>query len=108
MCPDLENSRSCLLYTSDAADEEEEEQAEDERVRKGERRVDNALARLGRVEELLDVARAALGERLVLRERRREALEPVSKKPLQLRFNMTLYESMRAMFVSRSRELVQR
>ena len=35
-------------------------------------------------------------------------LEPVSKKPLQLRFNMTLYELMRATFVSRSRELVQR
>ena len=35
-------------------------------------------------------------------------LRPVSRKPLQLRFNMTLYESMRAMFVSRSRELVQR
>ena len=33
---------------------------------------------------------------------------PVSRKPLQLHFNMTLYESMRAMFVSRSRELVQR
>ena len=33
---------------------------------------------------------------------------PVSRKPLQLLFNMTLYESMRAMFVSRSRELVQR
>ena len=32
----------------------------------------------------------------------------VSRKPLQLRFNMTLYESMRANFVSRSRELVQR
>ena len=35
-------------------------------------------------------------------------LRAVSRKPLQLRFNMTLYESMRAMFVSRSRELVQR
>ena len=31
----------------------------------------------------------------------------VSRKPLQFHFNMTLYESMRAMFVSRSRELVQ-
>ena len=33
---------------------------------------------------------------------------PVSENPLQLRFNMTLYESMRAIFVSRSRERVQR
>ena len=33
---------------------------------------------------------------------------PVSRKPLQLRFNMTLYESMRAIFVSKSRVLVQR
>ena len=32
----------------------------------------------------------------------------VSRKPLQFRFNMTLYESMRTSFVSRSRELVQR
>ena len=32
---------------------------------------------------------------------------PVSRKPFQFHFNMTLYESMRAMFVSRSRELVQ-
>ena len=30
------------------------------------------------------------------------------RETLQLRFNMTLYESMRAIFVSRSRELVQR
>ena len=40
-----------------------------------------------------------------------DALDPfddASRKPLQLRFNMTLYESMRATFVSRSRELVQR
>ena len=29
-------------------------------------------------------------------------------EPLQLHFNMTLYESMRAIYVSRSRELVQR
>ena len=38
----------------------------------------------------------------------RFASRSVSRKPLQLRFNMTLYESMRAIFVSRSRELVQR
>jgi hypothetical protein len=31
----------------------------------------------------------------------------VSRNPRQFHFNMTLYESMRAMFVSRSRELVQ-
>jgi transcriptional regulator with AAA-type ATPase domain len=37
-----------------------------------------------------------------------DACSAVSRKPLQLRFNMTLYESMRATFVSRSRELVQR
>ena len=36
------------------------------------------------------------------------AFLPVSRKPLQFHFNMTLYESMRATFVSRSRELVQR
>ena len=33
---------------------------------------------------------------------------PSVRETLQLRFNMTLYESMRASFVSRSRELVQR
>ena len=38
----------------------------------------------------------------------RNAQEAVSRKPLQLLFNMTLYESMRAMCVLRSRELVQR
>ena len=52
-------------------------------------------------------------ERRLARERglgaeERPRVAPVSKKPLQLRFNVTLYESMRAIFVSRSRELVQR
>ena len=37
-----------------------------------------------------------------------DALAPASGNPRQLRFNMTVYESMRAMFVSRSRELAQR
>ena len=32
----------------------------------------------------------------------------VSRTPLQFRFNVTVYESMRAIIVSRSRELVQR
>ena len=37
-----------------------------------------------------------------------DAWEAVSRKPLQFHFNMALYESMRAIFVSISRELVQR
>ena len=37
-----------------------------------------------------------------------DAASRVQETSLQLHFNMTLYESMRAIFVSRSRELVQR
>ena len=72
----------------------------------------------GSVQRMLDLVPTSIHERcpvilgaprdVVERADREDDVAPVSRKPLQLLFNMTLYESMRAIFVSRSRELVQR